>query len=436
MCVRELSPSTELGENLMKNILCVRKDLILALVLSLAFSMVVVSAGTASSISVISQSRINGTAEGEEFTVNVNILDAISIYGWMAGLTFNATVLNCTGFFDGEFLKDASGAPQGNVLWIQGTIDNTAGVITAYGSNLLGDYVASGSGQLAYLTFRVKAPGLSDLHLRDVTIVDFNLETVPSHVVDVYTVVVDTTPHTVVTVSNSTGSEKEYGSGFYDHAFNASGEEISFKVTGPYPGFSNVTIPKTLLSVDTDLDAWRVVIDGSPLTVQKRTVTPGATHHSVYFTYAAGVHSIQITTRGILGSAISIAINSTSVVVGSSVTISGGIVADGTVRANVPVTITHRPSSGTWTTLATVATNQNGNYSYVWETKKDGTYEVKASWSGDQNTEGSESLVRTLAVKEEAGGIDIYTVAAIVVGVVIVAAIVVYFVKIRKPEEE
>jgi hypothetical protein len=118
------------------------------------------------------------------------------------------------------------------------------------------------------------------------------------------------------------------------------------------------------------------------------------------------------------------------------VTINGGIVADGTVRANVLVKISDRPSGGTWTTFATVTTNQNGNYSYVWETKTPGTYEIKASWDGDQNTEGAESLVRTLTVKEEAGGIDIKIVAAIVAGVVIIAAVVIYLVKIRKPEEE
>jgi hypothetical protein len=199
----------------MKNILCVRKDLSLTLILSLVFSVVVVSVGTASGIPVISQSSsttrvyldpptINGTAVAQEFTVNINISDAQDIILWQTGLTFDATVLNCTGFFEGEFLKDASGAPPSNALWIQGTINNTSGVITAYGSNLLGDYVASGSGRLAYLNFTVKASGISDLHLRDVTVVDFNLETVPSHIVDVYTVIVDTTPHTVVTLSNST----------------------------------------------------------------------------------------------------------------------------------------------------------------------------------------------------------------------------------------
>jgi len=362
--------------------------------------MVVVSAGTASSISVISQSSsttrvyldpptINGTAEGEEFTVNVNISDAQDIILWQAGLTFNATVLNCTGFFDGEFLKTA-----GPTFWQAGTIDNDLGVITAHGSTFLGDYMASGSGRLAYLNFTVKAPGLSDLHLRDVIVSNSQHIEVPIDVIDVYTVVVDTTPHTVVTVSNSTGQTGNYGSGFYDHAFNASAEELNFKVTTPKTSSSsNVTIPKTLLWPE-PLYGWGVIIDGRRLSTEERTLTENATHTSIQFTYGEGIHEVHITTR-FLSSTISLALSSTTAGLGWNVTTNGNI--DPT-RENVTVTIEHRSSGGTWSTLATRTTDSNSNYSYTWTLATLGTYEIRAIWEGDNNTLGEISDIQTLKV--------------------------------------
>jgi hypothetical protein len=213
-------------------------------------------------------------------------------------LTFNPNVLECTGFEEGTFLSDV-----GSTLWSPGTIDNTAGVITAHASNFLGVYNASGDGQLAYLTFTVKAPGISDLHLRDVevaeTVWDPNLQiyvpkAIPFNIIDVYTAVEDTTPHTVVTVSNSTGKTGAYGSGFYDHAFNLSNKEIGFNVTTPKTSsFSNVSVPKILLSVD-NLDDWTVIMDGTSLSTAQRTVTYNGTHFSIYFTYGEGIHKIQI----------------------------------------------------------------------------------------------------------------------------------------------
>jgi len=271
----------------------------------LTLSMIIVLTGKASSLSVTAQENstatvylnpptINGTVIGEEFTVNVSIRDSPDIGGWQSGLAFNTTLLECTGFFEGEFLSDAAG-PLGTQL-LNGTIDNTRGVITAYSCTLLGKYYASGSGQLAYATFKVKATGVSDIHLRDVKLscwilVDTTPEMVkiPTNIIDTYMVIVETTPCTVVTVSNSTGTELACGSGFSDHAF-IPGYGISFNVTGPYPGFSNVTIPETLMW---GLDAgWMVLIDGIPA---GRTITYNGTHYSVYFTYSNLTHRIQIT---------------------------------------------------------------------------------------------------------------------------------------------
>jgi len=260
--------------------------LLMVSIIVLASSITTIAQTNSTTTVYLDPPTLNGTVIGQEFTVNLMIRDAYQIRSWQAGLTFNATLLNCTGFSEGEFLKNV-----GSTLWQAGTINNTAGVITIHTAVLLGlENNATGDGRLAYLTFKVKAPGVSDLHLRDVKVIKGVATEVPINIIDVYTVVLFTTHYTVVTVSNSTGATASYSSGFYDHAFSIPDKEVSFDVTGPHPGFSNVTIPKTLLSVST-LGEWEVIIDDVPVS---RTVTENATHTSIYFTYTAGIHKIQI----------------------------------------------------------------------------------------------------------------------------------------------
>jgi len=366
---------------------------------------VIISVETASTLSTITQTNpattvyldpptVNGTAIGvnNTVTVNINITDAHEVHTWSAGLNFNATLLECTGFFEGEFLKNV-----GSTLEIKGTINNTAGVITPYCYALKGMNVnASGDGRLAYVTFKVKALGVSDLHFWDVTVLyppaHYPLM-VPANIIDVYTVIVDAAANTVVTVSNSTGVTGAYHSGFYNHVYNPDLKEISFNVTGPFPGFSNVTIPDTLLWGD-----FSILIDGMSTS---KTLTYNGTHFSLYFTYSQGVHEIVITTRPLVSSTISMDLSSTTITLGESVTISGKVTpADNTTRADVPVTISYRPSDGTWTTFATVKTTQYSNYSYTWTQNKTGTYEFKVKWDGDKfpGTIGAESDVKTLTV--------------------------------------
>ena len=330
---------------------------------------------------------INGTAIGEEFNVSIMIRDANSISGWQAGLTFNATLLNCTGFKQGEFL--INGHPPGSTAWQKAPIDNTAGVIAAHACVLKGGYRTSGDGRLAYLTFKVIAPGVSDLHLRDVKVKRGQVD-VPINIIDVYTAVVDATVHTVVTVSNSTGKTGWYGSGFYAHAFNPTFKTLSFNVTGPKPGFSNVTIPKTLLPPPEPPIGWKVVIDDD---LVDRTVTENITHTSIYFTYTAGIHEVQITPR--MNSIISIALSSTFISMGSNTTISGNITAeDNTGRADVNVTIRYKLIGAVgWDTLATVKTDLNSDYAFTWTPERGGTYMIKTSWEGDENTLRGESDV-------------------------------------------
>ena len=410
---------------------------------ALFLSVAVMSIGVVSSIPITTQTNstttvylspltINGTVIGQEFTVNINIRDAQDVYSWQAGILFNPDVLNCTGFFEGEFLPDV-----GTTFAVEGTIDNTAGLITPYGYTLLGELKASGDGRLAYANFRVKSPGVSDLHLRDVILADWievspgNWQPVniPTNIIDVFTVVTDTTPQTVIVVSNSTGAEELYHSGFSDHDFSSSLKEVSFKVTGwPYPGFCNVTIPQTLLWPEPP-QVWATIINGSSV---GKTVTTNATHSSIYFRYSEGANEVKITTR--FGpSTITAALSSTSITKGDSVTISGAI---DPVRSGVEVAILFMPSGGTWATLGTVMTDSDSKYSYTWTPTETGTYQVKARWEGDESVIGDESEVYTLTVKAAEAGIPLEILAAAIAAIIVIAAVAIYFLKFRKPEEE
>jgi len=69
--------------------------------------------------------------------------------------------------------------------------------------------------------------------------------------------------------------------------------------------------------------------------------------------------------------------------------------------------------------------------SIPWITSKTGTYEIKTSWAGDANILATESETKTVRV--EAGPIDIIPYAiTCIVALVILAVILIYFIKIRK----
>jgi len=276
---------------------------------SLPLSMGIASMQTASLITEITKTNsnnnkttvyldrlsINATEAdvNENVTINLMIRDAVDIYGWQAGLIFNSSLLECIDFFQGEFLQSGGKS----TWWISGSIDNNAGVTTPYSCFLLGDYNASGSGQIAYLKFKVKQPGLSNLHLRDVMVTNASdtYGIYPFNIIDTYTVA-RSAAQTVFTVSNSTGQEATCGSGFSGHAFSRPDQEISFDVEGPYQGWSNVTVPKALLNVST-LEELLVIIDGVPLKTEERTVTENATHYFAYLKYTQGTHNIRIRIR-------------------------------------------------------------------------------------------------------------------------------------------
>lgn len=137
--------------------------------------------------------------------------------------------------------------------------------------------------------------------------------------------------------------------------------------------------------------------------------------------------------RSLYTSTVSINIDKSSVTVGSNVTVSGDI---NPPRAHVNVTIAFRAAgTQTWNTSRTVETLDNGNFSYVWSTTEIGSYELKASWIGDENTLPAESSVRTVNVESPPPDVLPYIIVAILLIVVAVVAIILYYKKIRKSKK-
>ncbi|MDH5440542.1 MAG: Ig-like domain-containing protein, partial [Candidatus Bathyarchaeota archaeon] len=131
---------------------------------------------------------------------------------------------------------------------------------------------------------------------------------------------------------------------------------------------------------------------------------------------------------GKAGSSISISISPTTLTIGESTTISGSL---SPTRAATTVTIQYRANEGTWTTLTSVTTDSDGTYSYTWTPTTAGTYEIKASWEGDENTLPSESTEQSVTAEAAPTFPWEWLLIAGIGGIAAVAALLVYLK--RKP---
>jgi len=241
---------------------------------------------------------IEGKVIGEAVTVNIKVSNVTDLYGWQAGMTFNPEVLECTGFYEGEFLKRA-----GVKTWFAKPsyvpdFDNTKGIAYVHFCTLLGaPRGVNGSGQLAYITFNVIGTGISDLHPTDVNLagaVGHDVWLIPIEVIDVFTVSWGGIDYSVKIISNLTGIDNPPdppASGLFYHAFSPEEKTVTFDVLTPYDNFYEVTIPKGVLSCG-NLSDWTVKVDGSPVPF---VPTESPTETSLCFTYHNSSHKVEIT---------------------------------------------------------------------------------------------------------------------------------------------
>jgi hypothetical protein len=225
---------------------------------------------------------INGTAVGvgNTVTVNINISDGLNVWSWGVALKFNPNVLNCTGVYEGEFLKRS-----GTTLWMSGTINNTLGQVSVSGASCTSpNPPVSGSGQLMYATFIVKAEGISDIHLLNVqttTLIDSNVVATPCQVLDKYTLIADSGIYVVSAIHNATGNTNPW-SGIPNLILDTAAISLKFNMTAKNTvAFCNVTIPKTLIWLENPSDTWTVKVAGSTVAFTK---TEDDTNTYIYFT--------------------------------------------------------------------------------------------------------------------------------------------------------
>jgi len=119
--------------------------------------------------------------------------------------------------------------------------------------------------------------------------------------------------------------------------------------------------------------------------------------NSDYKGAASGKASFTVTKKP---SSISISLSPTSIVAGEKIEISGMISPP---IAEASVTISYRPSGGSWSTIATVSTDSSGRYSYSWTgtPPSTGSYEVMASWPGNSEYEGASATASFTVIKPD-----------------------------------
>lgn len=103
---------------------------------------------------------------GQNFKVNITIVDVIDLYGWQFYLEWNATLLNYVNVTEGPFLKENTPSPLGTQFVYQIEQDNVGTDYIFPGCTTLGTYAGvGGSGVLATVEFSVEEHGDTSLHL-------------------------------------------------------------------------------------------------------------------------------------------------------------------------------------------------------------------------------------------------------------------------------
>jgi len=236
--------------------------------------------------------------------------------------------------------------------------------------------------------------------------------------------------------------------------------ELSLKVIG-YPNAVFTYFPGTPIVGDTitfnastsyDLDGWIVsytwnfgdgnitAVDSTKTTITHSYVATGTYEVTLNVTDNDGLTNMdtQSVNIGKMSSTIDIDLSPKTITLGENTTISGSIDPE---RSEVTVTIWYRlKGEETWNTVTTLATDENSHYSYVWTPESEGTYEIKASWEGDENTFADETEKQELTVQEAPPPPDqdpatpLYIIVAIVAAVIMITIIVGYFfIRARKP---
>ena len=99
--------------------------------------------------------------------------------------------------------------------------------------------------------------------------------------------------------------------------------------------------------------------------------------------------------KTLTSSTISLTISPTFLIQGNTITLSGQLSPP---LQNKTVTIYIKTNNSPWIVLDTITTNQNGYFTYTWNTEDAGICYVRSSWSGNNDYAGADSTIQTVTV--------------------------------------
>lgn len=109
--------------------------------------------------------------QGDTFSFDIFIQDAIDLYGFQFDLTFDPTLFSAISVAEGAFLDAA-----GTGLFLPGDIDNLIGTVSFVANSLLGPTSGvTGSGVLATMNFTALGVGTSPFSFANVLLLDSTL---------------------------------------------------------------------------------------------------------------------------------------------------------------------------------------------------------------------------------------------------------------------
>jgi len=331
------------------------------------------------------------THVGDRFNATVAINNGTDVAAWQVTLNYNATYLNAT----------RAWVPSSDTQYIfRGLSTFPISPVFVTGSVLIGDLTIPTTGvtfttpkKLAIIEFRVMATPPVGAGNKVSSVLDI------SNPADTF--IIDATTVEIPTVRTNGLYELKSGTKPASQiTINASPTTVTVGAIVAMNG-TVTTAPDARVTI------WHKIGAGAFTNLTTVTTNTSSVYSYSWIGSAAGIHQFKANWTGndqYLGaestavsvtvnkasSTISIVANPTSAKVGEPVALNG-IIAP--ARSNANVTIT----SGA-TMLGTITTTPYGTYSFAWTPTAEGTYQITASWLGDDAYNGAQSTPVTVTV--------------------------------------
>ena len=104
---------------------------------------------------------------------------------------------------------------------------------------------------------------------------------------------------------------------------------------------------------------------------------------------------VSASLQNLATSTVSLTVSPTFLVQEGTVSLSGQILP---TTQNQTVTIYARENASPWRVLGTTTTDSNGRFTYAWNAETAGIYDVRASWSGNENYASADSPTRSVTI--------------------------------------